>query len=526
MSISLVGELALWVALLLAGWGMILSAVAGPLARADLARSGARAAHAATLFIAIALLALWSALVRTDLSLEYVAARGGLAATPVERVIALWSAPAGALLTIALATGVLTSVALASAGRAWGPASRTARWTMLAPGAATAQLVLVGILLTTMVAASPFARTAWALADGQGLPPAWRHVAMLVVWPVWSLVLGAAASAYALAIAAGPGASPRTLALWRAAADWVRTAWLLATAALLLALWWSYRTTPNLEGWMARATAPGALVGWGMLAAASSRTLTSRLRSSRAHLVALAAPLPVLMAASFGAAEAGWDPLHELAHEPGGAWWIMAIAALVLLTASAAVRVGTALAPESAIAAADDDPLSALGRRLAAVGAALAAAGLLAGVFRRDASLALAPGQPAAVTDVLGREWRVAYQGMSVRDSRTAFGAPRAREVLYPFVVDRGDDGAIIVIARVREVVDALGRPTAPPWPYPGIRHGALQDVVALPDSVGDADTVHVRIAFVPLPALIWLGGITLLVGGALVAQAQRGRRA
>ena len=526
MSVSLVGDLALWVALVLTAWGATVSGVAGPLGREDLARSGARAAHAATLFVGLALLALWSALLRTDLGLAYVAGRGGIAATPVERVVALWSAPGGALLTLATVVGLVTSVAFARELRLGGGPSGTARWTLLSAGVASAHVLLLGVILTALIAAPPFAATTWALADGQGLPPAWRHIAMLVLWPLWSLALAAAAAASALGMAAAPGRSPRTLALWHAAADWIRAAWLLATAALLAALWWSYRTMPALDGWMARAIGPGALVAWVTLSAASSGMLLARLRGVRGRLLAFTAPIVALMAASFGAAESGWDPLHALAHEADGAWWIVAIAAIALLIVHAVVRVGGSLpAPASEDHAGRGDAAFLLGRRLAVVGASLLALGLLGGAFRRSAELELTPGQPAALTDVFGREWRVVYQGMSVRESRTSFGAPRAHEVLYPFAIDRGDAGTI-VISRVREVVDVLGRPTAPPWPYPGIRHGALQDVIALPDSVGRAETVHVRIAFVPLPALIWLGGITLLVGGLLAAQARRGSRA
>lgn len=524
MSASLVGELALWVALLLATWGTILSAVAGPLARADLARSGARAAHATTLFVVLSVLALWSAFLRLDFGIAFVAARGGMAATALERVIALWSAPAGALLVVAAAVGAVGSVALAIALRTWEPAARARGATMLAPGAAVIQLLLVAVLLTALVAEEPFGRTARPAADGQGLPPSWRHIAMLVMFPLWSLAIGAAAASAALATAATLGRSPRMLVVRSAAADWVRAAWLLATATLLLALWWSYRTMPSMEGWLARAVGPAPLAAWVALALASSRRASRHVGSGSAGWLALMVPLPLLMGASLAAPEGTWDPLHQLAHGPGGAWWIVAISAVALVIAFVLVRArGVIHASRAEHTEGDNSTTAALGRRLAIVGAALSLTALIASAFARTATLALVPGEPGVVADVIGREWRIVYQGLSVREDRTAFGAPRAHIVLHPFAIGRGGADALIV-SRVREQVDVLGRPTAPPWPFPGIGHGVLQDVVVLPDSLGNGETAHVRIAFVPLISLLWLGGVTLLAGGAVVAHTARRR--
>ena len=524
MSASLVGELALWVALLLATWGTILSAIAGPLARADLARSGARAAHATTLFVVLAALALWRAFLRLEFGIAFVAARGGIAATPLERVIALWSAPAGALLVVAAAVGAVGSAALAIALRAWEPAARARGATQLAPGAAVIQLLLIAVLLTALVAEAPFGRTAWPAADGQGLPPSWRHIAMLVMFPIWSLALGAAAASAALATIATLGRSPGTIAVWSAATDWVRAAWLLATATLLLALWWSYRTMPSMHGWLARAVGPTAVAAWVALGLASSRSALRRIGSGRAGTLALMIPLPLLMAASLAAPEGTWDPLHQLAHGFGGAWWIVAISAVALVIVFVLVRGRRVMhAAPAERWEADRSTTAALGRRLTIVGAALSLTALTASTFARTMSLALVPGEPGVAADVGGREWRIVYQGLSVREDRTAFGAPRAHIVLHPFAIGRGGADAIIV-SRVREQVDALGRPTAPPWSFPGIRHGVLQDVVVLPDSIGDGETAHVRVAFVPLISLLWLGGITLLAGGALVGHTARKR--
>ena len=525
MSIALVGELALWVALLLAAWGTLVSTLAAQTGRADLAQSGSRATLACTLFVLVAVLALWTALMRSDLEMAYVVAHGGLAATPAERVLALWAGPEGALLLVALAIGSASSAAIAMLIRAGDRALAASKRVLLAPGAAIANLALLGILLTVLAAPSPFAASGLPVVDGQGLAPVSRHVAMLVLWPGWSLAVAAAGAACMLAVAAALGRPPRTFRVHHAAEDWARAAWVLLTATLLIATWWAYRTAPGDRAWLPRALLPGAIVAWLVLAVLFFPILAYRLRAARARLVLLAAPLPMLLAAPLVAAEGTWDPLHELGHRASGAWWIVAIAALLMALAFVLLRTHHGTPPPPAGWNTAPDPLRDLGRRLMAVGAVMLVGALIAGTLRRDSRLALTPGTPETAVDRLGRQWRVVYQGPSVREGRHVSGAPRYSEVLHPIAIGRGDRESIVV-SRVRAHVDAIGRPTAPPWPYRGIRHGALQDVIAVPDSLSDADTLHVRIAFVPLASLFWLGGVTLLAGGAMAGHALRVRQA
>ena len=525
MSVALVGELALWVALLLAAWGSVVSTLATQTARADLARSGSRAAQACTLFLLVALLALWMAIVRTEPGVVYVTAHAGLAATLPERVIALWAGVEGALVVMALSIGLVTSIATAIATRP-GRGQFDARTpVILAPAAAVVGLVMLGILITLLVSALPFVTAGPSPADGRGLAPPFRHVAMLVVWPLWTLAVGAAGAACALAAAAALAPTLRALDLVSAAENWARGAWVLLTASLLIAMWWSYRTTPDVRAWLAAALPPGAIVVWLLLVAFLVPSARHRLRTARGRMVALAVPLPILLASPLAGVAGSWDPLHGLGHRASGAWWIVAIAALVLALAFIFVRSRPLTSLPAAAWHAGRDALHDLGRRLMIVGVVLLTSGLAAGVVRRDTSLALSPGAPATVEDRLGREWHVVYQGPSVRDGRHFSGAPRFDEMMHPVAIGRGA-GESIVVSRVRQHVDAFGRPTAPPWAYRGIEHGVLQDVIVAPDSIADADTLHVRIAFVPLVSLIWLGGITLLAGGAMVGHALRVRAA
>src|SRR5688500_19775266 len=69
----LVGELALWVGLLMAAWCATVSFAGGRLGRADLIASGERAAYATVVLVILASIGLWTAILTHDFSLKYVA---------------------------------------------------------------------------------------------------------------------------------------------------------------------------------------------------------------------------------------------------------------------------------------------------------------------------------------------------------------------------------------------------------------------------------------------------------------------
>ena len=69
----LVGELSLWVALLMAAWGATVSFAGGQMRRADLIESGERAIYATLAMVVLASIGLWTALLTHDLSIKYVA---------------------------------------------------------------------------------------------------------------------------------------------------------------------------------------------------------------------------------------------------------------------------------------------------------------------------------------------------------------------------------------------------------------------------------------------------------------------
>src|SRR6185312_17567568 len=71
--VTLIGELALWVALLMAAWSTTVSYAGGALRRDDLTDSGVRGLYTTFAMVLCASIGLWTALLTRDYSLEYVA---------------------------------------------------------------------------------------------------------------------------------------------------------------------------------------------------------------------------------------------------------------------------------------------------------------------------------------------------------------------------------------------------------------------------------------------------------------------
>ena len=66
----LIGELSLWVALLMAAWSTTVSFAGGALKRDDLVNSGVRGLYATFAMVVLASVGLWTALLSRDFSLE------------------------------------------------------------------------------------------------------------------------------------------------------------------------------------------------------------------------------------------------------------------------------------------------------------------------------------------------------------------------------------------------------------------------------------------------------------------------
>ena len=227
----LVGELALWIALLMAAWATTVSYAGGALRREDLVASGRRAIYATAAMTAIASIGLWTALLSRDFSLEYVAANISANMPNVYVFAAFWGGQAGSMLFWALILSMYAAIAVY--------ANRVSNRELLPFAAGTLGAVLVFFLATTAFKANPFARLDWVPMDGRGMNPQLQNPGMAIHPP--NLYLGYVATAIPFAFAIAALFTRRLDAEWLGVVRrWSLLSWFFLTVGIVLGMWWAY----------------------------------------------------------------------------------------------------------------------------------------------------------------------------------------------------------------------------------------------------------------------------------------------
>ncbi len=226
----LVGELSLWVALLMAAWATTVSFAGGLQPRGDLIRSGERALLATFAFVTLATVGLWSALFAHDFSLTYVASHTSLNVPRVYQFAALWAGQEGTLLCSALLLSAYSAVAVI--------ANRQRDRAMMPWVNGTLAAVCLLLLGVICFVANPYQPLGLALPDGSGLHPQLQTAAMVLQPPL--LALGLAAAVVPFALVFGGVLARRADGEWLdAVRRWMLWSWIFVSAGLLLGIWWA-----------------------------------------------------------------------------------------------------------------------------------------------------------------------------------------------------------------------------------------------------------------------------------------------
>ena len=227
----LIGELSLWVALLMAAWSTTVSFAGGALRRTDLADSGIRGLYATFAMIVLASVGLWTALLTKDFSIEYVAGHISSTMPAAYIVTAFWSGQAGSLLFWALILSMYGTIAIATSRR---------RNPLLAPWATgTISAVLLFFIATNCFKANPFTRLDFTPLDGSGMNPQLQNPGMAFHPP--NLYLGYVATAIPFAFAIAALFTRRLDAEWLGVVRrWTLLSWFFLTIGIVLGMWWAY----------------------------------------------------------------------------------------------------------------------------------------------------------------------------------------------------------------------------------------------------------------------------------------------
>src|ERR671922_1579205 len=229
---SVLGNLALWLAQLVGVWGALAGFVGGRQARPDLAQSARRAVFAMCGALLVAVVALEWALFQHDFNLEYVAAYTSRNLPIFYTWSALYAGQKGSLLFWATVLSVFGSLALLLTPR---------RHAELLPSVAGVVSLVASFFISVMLFghANPFQRLPYTPLDGSGLNPQLQNPGMVFHPPM--LYLGYISITIPFAFAIAALLSKRLDADWLVAIrKWTLVSWLFLSVGLLIGMWWAY----------------------------------------------------------------------------------------------------------------------------------------------------------------------------------------------------------------------------------------------------------------------------------------------
>ena len=229
---TLLGTLALWLALLVGVWGALAGFVGGLKDRADLACSARNAVFAMCGALVVAVAALEWALFQHDFNVEYVAAYTSRNLPIFYTWSALYAGQKGSLLFWATVLSAFGSLALVLTPR---------RHRELLPYVAGVVSVVAAFFISVMLFghANPFQRLPYTPLDGSGLNPQLQNPGMVFHPPM--LYLGYISITIPFAFAIAALLSKRLDTDWLVAIrKWTLLSWLFLSVGICLGMWWAY----------------------------------------------------------------------------------------------------------------------------------------------------------------------------------------------------------------------------------------------------------------------------------------------
>jgi cytochrome c-type biogenesis protein CcmF len=324
--VILLGELSLWVALLMATWSGLVSFAGGALRRNDLVASGERATYAALAFVGLASLGLWNALLTSDFSLRYVAQYTSLNLPMVYKFSAFWGGQAGSMLFWCLILSMYGAIAVF--------ANRTQHRVLMPWVTGTMATTLVFFLVTTAIASNPFERLPFPPPDGRGLNPQLQNPAMAIHPP--NLYLGYVATTVPFAFAIAALITRRLDAEWLGAVrKWALVSWFFLTIGIVLGMWWAYVELGWGGVWMWDPVENASLLPWltgtAFLHSIMIQEKRGMLRKWNVTLVVGTFLLAIL--GTFITRSGVIQSVHSFAQSGVGNWFLVALVAAFVVSA-------------------------------------------------------------------------------------------------------------------------------------------------------------------------------------------------
>src|SRR5438045_4389886 len=229
---TVLGNLALWLALVVGMWGALAGFVGGRPGRPELAHSARRAVFAMCGALLVAVFALEWALFQHDFNVEYVAAYTSRNLPIFYTWSALYAGQKGSLLFWATVLSLFGSLALVLTPR---------RHSDLLPTVSGVVALVASFFISVMLFghANPFQRLPYTPLDGSGLNPQLQNPGMVFHPPM--LYLGYISITIPFAFAIAALLAKRLDADWLVAIrKWTLLSWLFLSIGICLGMWWAY----------------------------------------------------------------------------------------------------------------------------------------------------------------------------------------------------------------------------------------------------------------------------------------------
>jgi len=231
--VTQIGEIALWVALLLTFWGSALGFFGGRRGRGDLVLSAERAMYAVFALAVVSSAAIIAAFLGNEFQYLYVASGSNRELPLYYKITAMWGGHAGSLVLWVLLLTFFSALALLQ--------NRRRNREFMPYVAATLHAVTAFFLLVILFTSNPFETMAFTPADGRGMNPQLQNYWMTIHPP--TLYLGFTAFAIPFAFAVSALLSGRLDTRWiTTTRKWTVTAWFFLTLGILFGMIWAYET--------------------------------------------------------------------------------------------------------------------------------------------------------------------------------------------------------------------------------------------------------------------------------------------
>ncbi len=322
----LIGELSLWLALVVATWSTVVSFAGGALHWRNLVESGARGIYATCGFVALASLGLWTALITHDFSLKFVAEYTSANLPFVYTLTAFWAGQAGSMLFWCLILSAYSAVAL------W--TNRGRNQVLMPYVAGTLSAITLFFLATMCFGANPYDHLDWMPADGNGLNPQLQNPGMAIHPP--NLYLGYVATAIPFAFAIAALITRRLDAEWLSAVRrWSLVSWFFLTVGITLGMWWAYVELGWGGYWAWDPVENASLLPWltGTAFLHSIMVQEKRGMLRKWNVVLVVSTFLLAILGTFITRSGVISSVHSFAQSPVGNWFAGMLVACVAVTA-------------------------------------------------------------------------------------------------------------------------------------------------------------------------------------------------